>query len=94
MITTPNVTYVATTVDAGRRRRWLFLHNPNAFVVYLKFDGSATALTVANGFPLGPGQTLPLANTAGETEFFHDIWAMHNEGSEVTGTLRLQQDGE
>ena len=48
-------------VAAGPPRARLMLANAGAATIFLKFDGSATALTTANGFPLIQNAVLDLS---------------------------------
>ncbi len=77
MITPATVTAVAAVVSAGRRRRWIHLANRSDSTIFVKYDGSDTALTAANGIPIAPGAVLMLGNNGGDQDFWHDIYAIH-----------------
>lgn len=77
MITPALVTDAATKVAAGKRRRWVHLVNRSDTTIYVKYDGGAEALTVANGIPIAPGALLMLGNSGGDQDFWHDIYAIH-----------------
>lgn len=77
MITSGNATDAATKVDEGRPRRWLHIFNRSDVVLYAKYDGSDTALTVANGAPIPVGGALLLGNSGGDQDFWHDIYLVH-----------------
>ncbi|MBI5770846.1 MAG: hypothetical protein HZA93_23920 [Verrucomicrobia bacterium] len=81
MITAAQVTNAATKVSEGKRRRWAHLHNRSNVTIYVKYDGSDTALTVANGLPIPPNGERQLGNAAGDQDFWHDIWAIHDDGA-------------
>lgn len=91
MITTATVTHEATKVRDGARRRWAHLCNRSAFTIYVKYDGSATALTVANGIPIGPGGVLMLGNNGRDSDFYHDIYAIHDQGESVEGSITIHE---
>lgn len=82
MITSAVVTDTATKVSLGRTRRWCHLANRSAVTIYVKYDGSETALTVANGIPIAAGAIVMLGNSGRDQDFFHDIWAIHASAGE------------
>jgi hypothetical protein len=56
--------------------------------VYVRYDGSATALTTANGFPIPPGGILALDNDGSRNVFNKAIYAICATGASVE--LRVQ----
>jgi len=76
MITPTPVLETPTKIADGRARRWAHIANKSDVPMALKYDGSDTPLTFANGIPLAPGAVLMLGNTGNDTDFFHDIFAI------------------
>lgn len=78
----------ATIVEAGHRD---FVHIRNMDdedTVYVGYDGSATALTPSNGFPILPGGTLLLDNIDPKRIYVHAIKAVCDTGK--TAEVRIQ----
>lgn len=52
-------------LPARNDRNSLVITNPatNANTIYLKYDGSGTAVTIANGIPLAPGERFVITAT-------------------------------
>jgi hypothetical protein len=57
--------------------------------VYLKYDGDATTLTTANGFPLLPQQILVLENLGPRNIYTKPVQALQSSG----GTTHLRVQG-
>ncbi len=83
MITSATVTAVAAVVSAGRRRRWIHLANRSDSTIFVKYDGSDTALTAANGTyrikTTGDGQHFQLKNAT--TGLWHTAFLTGAEGA-------------
>lgn len=88
MIAAQNVTTTATeVVPANVKRTAVLLQNTSDVDIYLKLDGSTTALTTANGFKLGAGVSLHFTTTA--PSGFEPVYAIHGDsGNKV---LRVQE---
>lgn len=57
-----NVTNASQELAPAGHRRFIHIQNVSDADIFLKYDGSATALTTANGFKLIPGAALLLDN--------------------------------
>lgn len=67
-IASVSVTTAVTTILADNRNRRAFALkslSTNTDTIYLKFDGSTTALTTANGYPLAAGESLIVGSGIG-----------------------------
>lgn len=66
MISTASLTATASQVLAKAAspldRGWLLIQNTGEKDAFLKFDGSATEVTAANGYKLAAGETITLSN--------------------------------
>jgi hypothetical protein len=83
-----NVTTAETTVVAPGPYEFIHIQNVSDTTVYLKYDGSATALTTANGFPLAANQTLMLNNDNQKQLFRRGVTAIH--GASGNKEIRVQ----
>lgn len=52
-------------IPASQVRRWYIVQNQGTTDVYLKLDGSATAVTTSNGFKLTPGSSVQVEMGSG-----------------------------
>lgn len=80
-----NATTAVTTIVGAGPKPFVTITNVSDTVVYLKFDGTSTTLTAANGHPVLPNEMLvldgPLAQFA--------VQVIHN----ATGNKELRVQG-
>lgn len=84
-----NVTDVAAQIVAAGNRDFVHIRNgDDEDWIWVKYDGSATALTKLNGMPIPPGGFLNLDNSAQKNIYRHPIFAIADTG--VTVEVRIQ----
>lgn len=77
MISAVNCTTAATELIAAKwNRRMLIIQNVSDTDLYLKFDSSATEVTVANGMKLAAGSS-PFIITCNPGEFANAVRGIH-----------------
>lgn len=80
----------ATEVSPARSTRtWISLVNESDATIYVGYDGSGDALTVANGHPIPSGEYIVLKNDGPTRAFTGKIEAIH--GGAGTKDLRVQE---
>lgn len=84
-----SVTSTETAVASGGNRRFIHMMNNSNVVIYVKYDGDATALTTANGFPLLAGAVLQINNDGHRNLFDQPVTAIVS-----SGTAELRVHGE
>lgn len=84
-----NATTAVTTVVAPGNYDFLHIKNVSDTDVFLKYDGSQTTLTAANGMQLSPGETLALHSDGTRNPFRHGVQCIHNS----TGSKELRVQG-
>ena len=83
------VTDVASLVVAAGNHEFIHIrNNDETETIFLKYDGSATTLTVANGFPVYAGGMLNLDNVGPRNIFNKAIYAIAGTGKTVG--IRIQ----
>lgn len=78
---TVDTTAGGTTICAAGFRKFAHIQNVGSVDVYLKYDGSATALTTSNGIKLSPSEWLVLNNLPGQPLFTDAILGIVASGS-------------
>lgn len=90
MISSVNCTTAASELVAAKgNRKLLIIQNVSDTDVFLKFDSSATEVTVANGFKLASGDP-PLVITCKEAEFPYAVRGIH--AGTGNKDLRIQEE--
>ncbi len=88
MISAINVTTTAAVViPANVSRTGVLIQNVSDTDIYLKMDGSETALTAANGFKVSAGQSFGFTTTP--PVGYESVWAIH--GGSGNKEIRLQE---
>lgn len=72
-----NVTNAAQTAVQPARWSFIAITNVSDTTVYAKFNGSATALTAANGTPIYVGQTMLLEDPSGTGFYDNGVELIH-----------------
>lgn len=72
-----NVTTTAAEIVPAGNRDFVSIQNVSEEDIYLKFDGSAVALTTANGRLLSGGAEIFLENAGPRQIYRHSVWAIH-----------------
>lgn len=84
-----NVTDTAAQVVAAGNRDFVHIRNfDESEYVYVKYDGSSTALTTTNGFPIPPMGMLVLENVGPKKIHDKAIYAIAATGKTVE--IRIQ----
>jgi len=83
-----NVTTTAQQVAAAGNRDFVHLQNVSDTDIYVKYDGSAAALTTTNGLKIIPGGYLILNNDGSRNVFTQAVWAIH--GGTGNKEVRIQ----
>lgn len=83
-----NVTTTAQKIANAGNRDFLHVQNVSDTDIYLKYDGTETALTTANGMKLEAGAFLILNNDGMRNLFDKEVWAIH--GSSGNKEVRIQ----
>lgn len=85
-----NVTTTAAEIVPAGNRDFVHIQNVSTETIYFKYDGSATALTTANGMPVPPDGFLILNNDGSRNLFNKAIFAIH--GGAGNQEIRVQGD--
>jgi hypothetical protein len=85
-----NVTTTAQEIVAVGNRDFVHVYNNSDEVIYVRYDGSASALTTANGMPIPVAGWLILNNDGQRNLFNKAVWGIH--GGTGNKEIRIQGD--
>jgi len=72
-----NVTTTAAEIVPAGNRDFVHIQNVSDTDIYVKYDGSETALTTANGIKIAVERSLILNNDSARNIFNKAVWAIH-----------------
>lgn len=88
MLTAFNVTTAAQVAVPPAGYEFIGIFNNSDTTVYAKFNGSATGLTAANGFPIPPSQALILEDPSNKGYYDNGVELIH--GGVGSKEVRIQ----